>query len=110
MGVSVAEKHLYHSLMAQGSSPPSLEELLHPPAWHADAACRSHPGVNFFPDAGEPSGAAHALCFVCPVRARCLDAGLAGNERGIWGGTSYRSRSRLRRSGTTPSTEATPTD
>ena len=105
--MSVAENHLYQSLMAQGSTPPSLAELLHPPTWHADAACRTTPGVNFFPDAGEPSDAAHALCFACPVRAQCLDAGLEGNERGIWGGTSYRSRSRLRRASATPSTDAT---
>jgi WhiB family redox-sensing transcriptional regulator len=100
--VSLAEKHLYQSLMAQGSSPPSFEDLLHPPAWHAGAACRTQPGINFFPDAGEPSDAAHALCFACPVRDSCLEAALEGNERGIWGGTSFRSRSRLRRSRVTP--------
>jgi WhiB family redox-sensing transcriptional regulator len=105
--VSVAENHLYQSLMAQGGTPPSLAELLHPPAWHADAACRAQPGVNFFPDAGEPSGAAHALCFACPVRAQCLEAALVGNERGIWAGTSYRSRSRLKRPGAASTTGAT---
>ena len=106
--MSLAEKHLYESLMAPGL-PALLAELLHPPAWHAEAACRDHPGINFFPEAGEPSDAARAICFRCPVRDDCLEAGLAGNERGIWGGTSYRYRNRLRRSVSDPAAHGAPT-
>jgi hypothetical protein len=92
--------------MSAGAVLPVLAELVHPPDWHADAACRNRPGLNFFPDAGEPSEEARAVCAGCPVRERCLEAGLEGNERGIWGGTSYRYRSRLRRASTAPAVHA----
>jgi len=44
-------------------------------AWHADAACREHPEVSFFPGQHESTAPAKA-CAACLVRAECLAAGL----------------------------------
>jgi hypothetical protein len=66
------------------------------PAFHADAACREHPEVDFFPDVGATATDAKRICAGCLVRAECLEYALAGCERGIWGGTSSRDRRRLR--------------
>jgi len=41
------------------------------PHWHADAACREHPEVSWFPDRGEDSRPAKAVCAACPVRDEC---------------------------------------
>jgi Transcription factor WhiB len=39
---------------------------------------------------------AKAVCAECLVRAECRDAGIEGDEVGIWGGTTGRERRRLR--------------
>ncbi len=36
--------------------------LLERPAWHADAACREHPEVDWFPERGDDQGPAKAVC------------------------------------------------
>lgn len=64
------------------------------PAWHADAACREHPEVNFFPERGEATAPAAEICASCLVSTECLTAGLSGHEVGVWGGTSHRQRKR----------------
>lgn len=47
----------------------------------------------FFPDKGESTRTAKAVCMACPVRAACLAAAVARNERhGVWGGMSERER------------------
>ena len=73
------------------------------PAWHADALCREHPEIDFFPVRGESVEAAKAVCARCLVRDECLatalamcDSGLDGAV-GIWGGTSQQERVQLRR-------------
>lgn len=75
-----------------------LVELLRStrPAWHADAACREHPEIDFFPARGQDTTAATAVCTGCLVRTECLTAALDGLEVGIWGGTSQRQRRRHR--------------
>jgi hypothetical protein len=65
------------------------------PDWHRDAACREHPDVNFFPERGEDSRPAKAVCAKCLVRAECLAAGIR-EHFGIWSGTSERERRRIR--------------
>jgi hypothetical protein len=68
------------------------KELLTPPSWATEAACREHPEVDFFPSSElRPTAAeraariAKAICTGCPVWRECLEAGL--EERfGIWGG------------------------
>jgi hypothetical protein len=72
-----------------------VEELLTPPRWVAQAACREHPEVNFYLEPGEDSGPAMAVCGACPVRAECAEAGLE-EHHGIWGATTARERARVR--------------
>ena len=83
--------------------------------------CSTHPNPDlWFPETqvaqGRPSRAAHqrmvenaltamAICQECPVRAKCLELGMAEDniEHGIWGGMLAGDRiilARSRRSGT----------
>ena len=66
------------------------------PPWHADAACREHPELTWFPDRGQPTEPAKAVCAGCLVAPECRAAGIAGREHGIWGGLSERGRRVLR--------------
>lgn len=67
-------------------------------SWHWDALCAETDPEVFFPEKGEPSDAAKAICTRCPVQAECLDYALRHDERyGVWGGTSERDRRRLRK-------------
>lgn len=66
------------------------------PAWMKDGACRES-DVNFFPERGEPTEEAKAICLgECVVQEQCLEFGL-GERHGIWGGTSERERRRIRK-------------
>jgi len=69
------------------------------PAWHADAACREHPELSWFPAQGEDSSAARAVCSGCLVVGECRSWALAqgGGLVGLWGGLSDRERRRRRR-------------
>jgi len=70
-------------------------------AWREQAACRGTNPDVFFPERGESSKAAKAICAACPVTGECLDYALThAIHDGIWGGLSERARKRLRRSGT----------
>lgn len=51
----------WQALMA-GDDLPDLTSLLNRPAWHADAACREHPELTWFPARGESVNAAKAVC------------------------------------------------
>lgn len=59
------------------ADPPSdLAELLRPPAWHADAACKDHPTLttsDFFVERGGDVRPALDVCSGCLVRTECLD-------------------------------------
>lgn len=63
-----------------------------------DSSCR---GVNpdlFYPERGESTKEAKAVCAGCPVRIDCLEYAIAHNERfGIWGGKSERERRAIRK-------------
>jgi len=72
--------------------------------WMDDAVCREIGHDVFFPKPGEDAKEARAVCRDCPVRVECLthaldlqDAG-AWTVIGIWGGTTVKERTRLRRS------------
>jgi hypothetical protein len=67
-----------------------LLDLIEPPAWHAEAACRHHAEVNWFPGAGRSGAAAKRICAGCPVRVECRAA--AGDSDSIWGGVSQEDR------------------
>jgi WhiB family redox-sensing transcriptional regulator len=78
--------------------------------WHADAACLDHPDVNWFTELGESTSEAKTICFTCPVRRPCRDAGMY-ERHGIWGGLSERERRRRRELGITLIDDITdPTD
>jgi hypothetical protein len=62
------------------------------PAWHADALCKEYPDVDFLPGRGTDTLQARSICARCLVREECRDAGIAGDEVGIWGGTTGRNR------------------
>ncbi len=56
-----------------------------------------HPDL-FFPERGDPTDEAKAVCASCVVRDQCLQFALDNGEKfGIWAGTSERERRRLRR-------------
>lgn len=68
--------------------------------WRHRAACRETDPEAFFPvstaeDASEP---AIRICRACPVVEECLRWALdRGEDAGVWGGTSPRTRRALRR-------------
>lgn len=75
--------------------------------WTSDlrrlAACRDAP-PELFITAGDdpderpyPPPAARRLCDICPVRAMCLNLGIALDADGIWGGTTRYQRRQLRK-------------
>jgi WhiB family redox-sensing transcriptional regulator len=68
-------------------------------SWRKDAACRGKPTATFFPERGPEEklavAAAKEICASCPVRRRCLEAGMS-ESRGIWGGLTPPERRRLR--------------
>src|SRR5437762_1204407 len=78
-----------------------LAELLHRPAWMADAACRERPEIEFRSDDDDGMAArAKAVCGRCLVREDCLAWALAHDEpTGVWG-----SLTRQERTGRDPST------
>ena len=74
-----------------------LAQLLRPPAWHADALCREHPEVSWFPSLGETAEVAPALCSGCLVNEECLAAALEDPlTQGVWGGTTPTERKAMR--------------
>lgn len=69
-----------------------------PGPWRAQGRCRSAPLSLFFPERGDDTRQAKAICAGCPVVEQCRSYGLAYPElRGIWGGLSERGRARARR-------------
>ena len=66
--------------------------------WQTHGMCLGLDPALFFPERGESTDQARAVCAACPVQTDCLQAALDRKERfGIWGGTSARERKHLRR-------------
>ena len=66
--------------------------------WRLAAACKNHPGANFYPETEAEARPAKRICAACPVRRPCLDMALWNGERyGVWGGLTERERLRLGR-------------
>lgn len=65
--------------------------------WEKLAACRDRNVEDlFFPARGGSCRPAKAICAECPVRADCLSAAIANDERdGVWGGLNTEERDRL---------------
>lgn len=58
--------------------------------------CQQWPDL-FFPDKGGTSEPAKELCQGCPVMLQCLEYALQSNEEfGVWGGTTFRERKRIK--------------
>lgn len=76
---------------------PVVRELRRADSWVAHAACAGQPASWFFPERGESTAEAKAICADCPVRVPCLEWALETNTNfGIWGGTSEHQRKRMR--------------
>ena len=75
-------------------------------AWMSDAACTGLATRMFFPERGEDSRTARAVCAGCPVRVECADYGY-DEHFGIWGGLSERQRRIGRRPRLVPTLRAT---
>jgi Transcription factor WhiB/Homeodomain-like domain len=58
------------------------------PRWHADAACKEHPELTWVVSDRDSATRQLAICATCLVREECLAAAMAGDEVGIWGGTT----------------------
>lgn len=76
---------------------PSLAELIDRPEWMADAACREHPEIDFYPARGGDTRPAKAVCAGCLVRCECAGYAMEleqcqADAHGIWGGLSARQR------------------
>lgn len=71
-----------------------LLALITRPAWMADALCREHPELSWYPDRGKDVRPVKAVCERCLVRPECL---AYADGFGIWAGTSVRQRRQLRR-------------
>lgn len=66
--------------------------------WRQLGNCRGISPALFYPERGEPTNQAKAICAACDVRVECLEWALTRGERyGIWGGMSERERRRVRR-------------
>jgi WhiB family transcriptional regulator, redox-sensing transcriptional regulator len=76
----------------------TLLDLFRRPAWHAQAACKGMGPDAFFPERGQSTAAALAVCEGCEVRSECLSTALADPDtQGVWGGLSGTGRKVLRR-------------
>ena len=64
--------------------------------------CAELPAVFFPNDEPDPESrqvmvdVAKQICADCPVRLRCFDYALSAGMQGIWGGTTYEERQKLR--------------
>lgn len=66
--------------------------------WRLLAKCRGSDPALFYIERGDKGTAAKTVCRECPVREACLEYALAAAETfGVWGGTSYAERKRMRR-------------
>lgn len=88
----------FYAALMIGEEPVTFRELIVRPEWHAQAACRDS-DLSFFPERGESTAPAKAVCAACPVRVECFEFVMSTGEpmHGIWAGTSERERRQMRR-------------
>jgi len=66
--------------------------------WRELALCAEIDPELFYPEPGHSPAAAKRICAGCDVRVQCLEFALTVEDcHGVWGGTTPRERSRLRR-------------
>ena len=78
-----------------------LDFLQAGPWWYADAACKEHPELSWFPERDDPSTVdtqAKRVCEGCRSYQPCREFALAAPDilEGIWGGTSELDRREIR--------------
>lgn len=65
------------------------------------APCATMDPEAYFPEKGvgtdKTVAMAKRLCHTCPYQVECLEWALEHREIGVWGGTTERERSRIRR-------------
>jgi WhiB family redox-sensing transcriptional regulator len=90
--------HMSHKCPhAKGTPPMTIEaemllRLFDRAEWMDHAACKGLTAL-FFPEPGENTDQARAICAECPVAVECLEYAETQNERfGVWGGRSPRAR------------------
>lgn len=84
--------------VVDGALTPGTWALWRVPPWMEQARCLEVDPDEFFPEQGETSRDAVAVCRRCPVAAECLEHALDTNERfGVWGGLTERGRRQLKR-------------
>lgn len=67
------------------------------PAWQRDALCQEYPDVAFFPEKGESTEPAKAVCARCACQDECRSwAVTIDANAGIWAGESARKLQRSR--------------
>ena len=72
-----------------------LDVLLDPTPWAADALCVEYPEVEFFPERGQDSRPAKAVCARCLVRFECRDYAIARGHQVRYLGRYERTRTAL---------------
>ena len=65
--------------------------------WQDLALCAQVDPELWFPERGQPNGAAKLICSWCEVQAECLTFAMRTNEQfGVWGGLAPGERRALR--------------
>jgi hypothetical protein len=68
------------------------------PDFQEEAVCKTVDPELWWPEKGGDNSVAKRICVTCPAEAKCLQWALDNGEKeGIWGATSGRERSRMKR-------------
>lgn len=89
--------HLLRSAPGEAQVDPGevLVAMVGRPDWHRRAACTGMGADRFITAHGVSTAPARYICATCSVVAPCRAAAIAGDELGIWGGTSTQERRRV---------------
>lgn len=103
VSVSTVQYHATRAGYTRADTPPPpkptpLGLLFNTQPWADDALCAQTDPELFYPNKGEPTREAKAICGKCLVAAECLDYAVDNDERfGVWGGLSERERRHIKR-------------
>jgi WhiB family redox-sensing transcriptional regulator len=65
--------------------------------WRAYALCAQTDPALFYPEEGQSTAPARAVCMGCEVRRECLAYALEREPLGVWGGLSQGQRKAMKR-------------
>jgi WhiB family redox-sensing transcriptional regulator len=78
------------------TAPPAIFDPQRPD-WQKRGECLGNDPDLWFPERGDDTSRAKAICRECPVRAECLEYALETKQMfGVWGGYSERERRPMR--------------